>query len=301
MSIKRSTYVMSGEGFFESGVPIYVNRAYETFEMIEHSHEFVEMTYVSEGAGTHYIAGEIVPVEHGTLFFIPVGQSHVFRPMTPKKERPLIVYNCLFPASFLTELRSAFPQASDICDLFVDESLTWFAMKDPSGEYHAKFREMYREYSVRPPGFMAVLTSIVMQTLAGLYRHKLQLETPAGDQPQWRSIDEALAYIDHHYANELKLSDLAAQSNLSERQFSRLFRRQTGMSFTDYMQSTRMESACRLLASSRSTVGEVANTVGYADLKFFHRLFKKKVGVTPRQYRNTVHGATAINEEKPRS
>lgn len=288
MSIRRSTFVMSGESFFEPGVPIFVNRAYETFDMIEHSHEFVEMTYVSEGAGVHYIAGEAVPVEHGTLFFIPVGRSHVFRPKTPKKDRPLIVYNCLFPVSYLTELRDGFPQASDICELFTDEQLPWFSMKDAYGDYHAMFREMYREFSAKPPGYLAVLASLVVRILTGLYRHRLQIGTPSGDRPQWLTVDEAIAYIDRHYAAGLKLGELAAKASLSERQFSRLFRRQTGMSFTGYVQSIRMDAACRLLAESPSSVGEIAAAVGYADLKFFHRLFKQKIGVTPRQYRDAV-------------
>ncbi|MGG6311503.1 helix-turn-helix domain-containing protein [Paenibacillus macerans] len=288
MSIRRNTYVMSGESFFEPGVPIFVNRASESFELAEHSHEFVEMTYVSEGAGVHYIAGEAVPVEHGTLFFIPVGRSHVFRPKTLKKDRPLIVYNCLFPVLYLTELRAGFPQASDICEWFADERLPWFSMKDATGEYHALFREMYREFSAKPPGYLAVLASLVLRIMAGLYRYRLQLGRPTGDRPPWLTVDEAVAYIDRNYATGLKLGELAAKANLSERQFSRLFQRQTGMNFTGYVQGIRMDAACRLLAESRCSVGEIAAAVGYADLKFFHRLFKKKIGMPPRQYRDAV-------------
>ncbi|MCM3628493.1 AraC family transcriptional regulator [Paenibacillus glycanilyticus] len=288
MSIKRSTYVMSAISFFEPGVPIYVNRAYESFDMDEHSHEFVEITYVSEGAGVHYIAGETVPVEHGTLFFIPVGQSHVFRPKTPKKDRPLIVYNCLLPAAYMNELRSVFPQASEIYDCFADEKLSWFSVKDVTGEYHAMFRELYQEFSARPPGYLVVLASLVMRILTGLYRHKLQIEAPAGERPQWLSVDEAITYIDSYYATGLKLGELAAQARLSERQFSRLFRRHTGMSFVEYVQGIRMDAACRLLTSSRGSVEDIASAVGYADLKFFYRLFKKKTGVTPRQYRDSM-------------
>ncbi|SFD80851.1 AraC-like ligand binding domain-containing protein [Paenibacillus catalpae] len=286
MSIKRSTYVMTGDSYFEPGVPIYVNRAYESFDMNEHSHEFVEITYVSEGAGVHYIAGETVPVEHGTLFFIPVGQSHVFRPTTPKKDRPLIVYNCLLPAAYFSELRNSFPHASVIYDGFDEGS--WFSMKDTTGEYHAMFRELYQEFSAKPPGYFVILASLVMRILTGMYRHRLQIAAPAGDRPQWLTVDEAIAYIDCNYAAELKLGELATQARLSERQFSRLFRRQTGMSFIEYVQSIRMDAACRLLISSHSSVEDIAGAVGYADLKFFYRLFKKKTGVTPRLYREAM-------------
>lgn len=288
MGVKRRTFVMTGDLYFEPDVPIFVNRAYETFDMIEHSHEFVEITYVCEGAGIHYIAGEAVPVEHGTLFFIPVGHSHVFRPKTLRKDQPLIVYNCLFPLSFLSDLRNRYPEASAICGCFEDEELTWFAMKDVTGDYHAMFREMYQEFTVRPPGYLVVLKSLAMRILTGLYRYRLQIETPPAERPIWLTIDEAVDYIGLNYASELRLSDLAAQANLSERQFSRLFRRQTGMSFLDYVQSIRIDAACRLLADQHLTVKEIASSVGYQDLKFFYQLFKKKTGVTPLEYRELV-------------
>lgn len=289
MSMKRSSFVMSGESYFEPGIPIYVNRAYETFELIEHSHEFIEITYVSEGAGVHYIAGEAVPVGYGTLFFIPVGQSHVFRPKTSKKDLPLIVYNCLFPVSYVSELQASFPQASEIFDLFLNDTMPWFSIQDTSGENHTLFRELYQEFSAKPPGYLVVLSSLVARIFMLLYRHHLQIHTDARHRPQWLSVDEAVSFIDCNYSAEIRLSKLATQANLSERQFSRLFRHQTGMSFTEYLQNIRMEAACSKLTSTNMSVGDICGAVGYNDLKFFHRLFKKKTGVTPREYREASY------------
>jgi transcriptional regulator GlxA family with amidase domain len=152
------------------------------------------------------------------------------------------------------------------------------------------FRELFREFSAKPPGYLAVLDALVVQILTGLYRHRLQMNTSTGDMPQWIAVDEAIAFINYNYASGLKLSDLANKANLSERQFSRLFQRQTGMSFTEYMQSIRMDAACRMLSGSHSSVSEIAADVGYADLKFFHQVFKKKIGMSPRQYSNSLRG-----------
>jgi AraC-like DNA-binding protein len=227
-------------------------------------------------------------VEHGTLFFIPVGHSHVFRPKTLRKDRPLIVYNCLFPVEYLTELSNRFPQASEICQLFQDQRLGWFAMKDGAGEYHALFREMYQEFTARPPGYLIVLTSHLLRILTGLYRYRMQLDMPPANRPQWLTIDEAIDYIGQHYAEELRLEDMAAHANLSERQFSRLFKRQTGMSFLDYVQSIRIDAACRLLADGHHRVRDVASSVGYQDMKYFYQLFKRKTGLTPTEYRARI-------------
>lgn len=288
MMVRRSSFVMSGEEFFGPDTPVYVNRAYENFELHEHSHEFVEITYVSEGSGVHYIDDEALPVEHGTLFFIPVGRSHVFRPRTTKKDRPLIVYNCLFPVTYVSGLRDAFPQAGDICDCFADEHADWFSIKDSAGAYHLLFQELYSEFSARPPGYLAVMAALIVRILTGLYRQQLQSGTSAGARPQSVAVEEAIAYIKSNYAGGLTLSGLAAAANLSQRQFSRLFRHQTGMSFTGYLHNIRMDAACRLLADTSRSVAEIAAAVGYADLKFFHQLFKRKIGMAPRQYRVSV-------------
>lgn len=288
MTVRRSSFVMSGQSFFGPDIPVYVNRAYENFELHEHSHEFVEITYVSEGSGVHYIDDEALPVEHGTLFFIPVGRSHVFRPRTTKKDRPLIVYNCLFPVDYLTGLRGAFPQAADICDYFTDEHMPWFSIKDNNGACHSQFQELYSEFSARPPGYLAVIAALIVRLLTGLYRQQLQTGTAIGARPQWMAVEEAIACMKSHYAGRLTLSGLAAAANLSERQFSRLFRQQTGMSFTGYLHNIRMDAACRLLADTSLSVAETAAAVGYADLKFFHQLFRRKIGMAPRQYRLSV-------------
>lgn len=56
---------------------MYVNRATESFELLEHSHDFVEVSYISEEKGYHFIDDQVVTVQKGDLFFIPAGVSHV--------------------------------------------------------------------------------------------------------------------------------------------------------------------------------------------------------------------------------
>ncbi|AIQ54765.1 AraC family transcriptional regulator [Paenibacillus sp. FSL R7-0331] len=287
MGIKSGSFVMSGDSYFAPGMPITVNRVNETFDMSTHSHEFIEITYISEGAGVHYIDDAAVPVEQGTLVFIPVGPSHVFRPRTLTKGNPLIVYNCLFPVNYLAELQSYFPQTKEICEYFSNEQALWFSIKDTDGTYHFLFRELYREFSAKPPGYLAALSALVVQLLIGMFRDRLQTDMALGDKQQWMAIDEAIAFINYHYANGLKLNDLAGKANLSKRHFSRLFRNQTGMSFTNYLQNVRMDAACRLLSEGGNSVAGIAAAVGYHDMKFFHQLFKKKVGLTPLEYRKS--------------
>ncbi|WP_284641695.1 AraC family transcriptional regulator [Paenibacillus silviterrae] len=283
MGIKRKVEELQGTSLFSPGVSLYVNRALETFQLTEHRHDFIELTYVSEGSGTHYIGGEVIPVTQGDVFFIPVGVSHVFRPSTPERDKKLVVYNCVFPPEYVKQLQSMFPDAERLLAVYAEPSSSWRQARDP-GEFHGWFKELYREYAAMLPGGKAVLTSIVLRILIGFHRLQHSAEGPAASSG-WYPLDQAIAYIDSNYAGDVTLKELASQMKLSERQFSRLFLKQTGMNYSTYLQNVRMDAACRLLRSSDRSIRDISSAVGYADLKFFHRLFKRKTGVTPTSYR----------------
>lgn len=182
----------------------------------------------------------------------------------------------MFQKEYLSEIQSCFPQASEIFEYFADKQLLWFSIKDPDGSYHFLFQELYREYSAKPPGYLAVLSALVVQILIGLYRQRFQNDAAFEYKQQWMAVDEAIAFIKNNYASRLRLSDLASKANLSKRHFSRLFQNQIGMNFTNYLHNIRMDAACRLLTEGHSSVTEISASVGYSDMKFFHQLFKKK-------------------------
>ncbi|NGZ76968.1 AraC family transcriptional regulator [Saccharibacillus alkalitolerans] len=285
--MRRSVERLLGTYFFESGLPVYVNRARETFEMLEHTHDFIELTYVSEGSGVHYIGEENLRVSRGDVFFIPVGVPHVFRPAAPGRGRELIVYNCIFPAGYLQELETKFPEAAALLAAFREPDRPWCRLRDP-GEFRGWFKELYLEYAARRPGREAMLAALIVRMLIALHRQlpseaaPPQEKTPRGAGP---SIDDAVRRIEEGYAEAPTLKELALQAGLGERQFSRLFARRTGMNFSAFLQNTRIEAACELLTASNLGIPQIAAAVGYGDLKFFHRLFKRKTGITPLAYR----------------
>ena len=74
-------------------------------------------------------------------------------------------------------------------------------------------------------------------------------------------------------------------SGIPERSFKRRFARATGMTPLEYVHTLRLEEAKHMLETSEMAVEAVANEVGYEDTSFFGRLFRRKVGLTPVQYR----------------
>ena len=70
-----------------------------------------------------------------------------------------------------------------------------------------------------------------------------------------------------------------------EGNFSTLFKKETGQNFLDYLTELRISKAKELLCGETLSVQDVAETVGYSDLKYFSRLFKKATGVSPSDYK----------------
>jgi AraC family L-rhamnose operon transcriptional activator RhaR len=99
------------------------------------------------------------------------------------------------------------------------------------------------------------------------------------------SMKELADYIQENIGMALQIADMASRLGMSERQFQRNFKKHTGMTFIEYVQNARIDQSCRLLRLTRDKVSLIAAAVGYQDLKYFNALFKKKTGVSPRQYR----------------
>jgi transcriptional regulator GlxA family with amidase domain len=110
-----------------------------------------------------------------------------------------------------------------------------------------------------------------------------------------RQVDDAViarcqGWIAQHYDEASPVAAMIRQSGLIERTFNRRFKQATGLTPIEYAHTLRLEEAKQLLESGDEPVEAVATEVGYEDAAFFGRLFRRKVGVTPAQYRKRFRG-----------
>jgi len=92
-------------------------------------------------------------------------------------------------------------------------------------------------------------------------------------------------YIREHYAKNLSLDEIVGSAELSNAYGSSIFKKETGMTITNYLIQVRMEEAQRLIRETNLTVNEIAYKVGYNDTRYFSKLFIKTVGIKPVDYR----------------
>ncbi len=102
-----------------------------------------------------------------------------------------------------------------------------------------------------------------------------------------RLVSIATKYIKENYMNEISLEIIASKLYVTPSYLSMLFKNTLEMNFVDYLNKIRVEKACELLKDIRYKTYEVADLVGYNDVKYFCYIFKKVTGLTTSQYRNT--------------
>lgn len=100
----------------------------------------------------------------------------------------------------------------------------------------------------------------------------------------------AVYYIKLHYAQDIALSDVAQYADVNPNYLSGTFQKEMGLSVREFITNERVEAAKKLLEKSELRVSDVSEAVGVHDVKYFSRLFKKAVGLTPGEYREGNKG-----------
>lgn len=101
-------------------------------------------------------------------------------------------------------------------------------------------------------------------------------------------VNNALKYIEKNYAHKLTLSEVAEKTYISQWHLSKLLNRQMGQNFSEILNHIRIEEAKKLLREPALRIGDIAEKIGFVDMAHFSRVFKKIVGTSANEYRNTI-------------
>lgn len=107
------------------------------------------------------------------------------------------------------------------------------------------------------------------------------------DESVREPIQKALQYIDNHLKEELTQRDVAAHVYLNPSYFSVLFKEEIRLTFSEYITRRRIQHAKNLLISTKLSITDIAEESGYKTAKYFIKIFKELVGITPSGYRKT--------------
>lgn len=148
----------------------------------------------------------------------------------------------------------------------------------PDSKISSDFEKLFHVFSVCEPLQRHKLSCRLEEILLGVASRKIGMGGA-------RNLSKSLEYIHIYYNKDLKIPDLAKMEFLSNSRYITVFKNHMGMTPSDYIIHLRINVACDLLKNHDMSVKEVAARVGYDNPHFFGKIFKKKIGVSPKDYK----------------
>lgn len=141
------------------------------------------------------------------------------------------------------------------------------------------------DYRLRPPHHRALLRLQFAQLLILLSEAESDGVPARTARPTRWNVNDVVAYVREHYAERISLDELAHRCGVNPTHLSRSFRQATGTPLFEFINRIRIQKACGLLKRTDLPVLEIAVSVGYNNVSFFNRYFRRLMHVSPREYR----------------
>ncbi|UHA72125.1 helix-turn-helix domain-containing protein [Paenibacillus sp. 481] len=270
----------------------------------DHTHDYIQIWYVVKGEFKHTINHRSYKMVRGNLFVIPPFAVHRVETI-PNQE--LEVIGCEFLPHFINERfeHAAADSSKDCFDFsYLEQFLTDEEQVTPKVAFTGKadtevkrlLHEMLDEHREADRFFELVLKANLLKLLSIIIREYTrmaeqdQLNDGQGERVEkYRELMmSAIEYINGHFAEELRLERLCRQFNISKTYFCYLFKIFTGNTFNDYVIDLRVRQAAEWLLATDMTVTEICFGVGFNDLAYFSRMFKRQTGVTPTHFKKNA-------------
>lgn len=156
----------------------------------------------------------------------------------------------------------------------------------PSAYQHL-FKEMIRELQTCRTGYQELLEMYLRQIFLLIQRTR-QESRPTINTYLQKEMEHAQQYFQEHYNEDIQIKDYAKSRSMSVSWFLRNFKEFVGQPPAQYLLMLRMNNAIRLLETTDYNVTEISAIIGYDNPLYFSRLFKKRKGVSPSEYRKLL-------------
>ena len=252
----------------------------------EHTHDYVEVVYMYSGETTHIVDGKKIVLKQGELLFMNQSATHE---VCQEGEGDIAVNFIILPEFFSTPLSLIGEEPTPLHKFLIDclcgessdapylhfeisevkpvqnllENLLWILIQETPNK--RKISQM-------------TMTLILLQLLQ--HTERLTTENPE-DTIAW----QVLRYVEQHYISG-SFADLVSQLHYDASWLSREIKRKTGKTYTQLVQEKRLAQAAFLLRNTERNIADIAVAVGYENISYFHRIFAKAYGKSPKHYRD---------------
>lgn len=253
-----------------------------------HWHREIEVFYMKRGRLEYHLSSGVIVFEEGQGGFL---NSNVLHKTICRQEDVCEQVEHQFAPEFIGGYDGSLIMQKYVRPILDAPGLEMVKL-DPSEPEHRPLLDCLRRasqlYETQPAAYELALQQTFLFFWQELYRITSAMRQQTGVPVDSIRIKQMLSYIADHYAEHIRLEDIAAAAYLSPRACGRCFQERLGTTPFAYLQDYRVQRACELLARSDLPIGEIALQCGFGSSSYFGRIFREKVGKSPNTYRKEM-------------
>lgn len=269
---------------FTQSEKIYAFRTNGYTSAIRHSHDFIELTYILNGKAFNYVGQEVYSVGAGDICLM--GELfHNIRPLIDDENasgEDFQILNIIFDESVLADayscVKKRYIQVAGEADMLM------------------LINRIESEMLIKADNYQHVMQGY-LNALIGLVLRKAD-QRVSEEKKSYKQdyLAVAVRYLEKHFAEQIRLDDIAKEVMIAKAYLQRMFKKQFHLTIKEYLIRYRIQQSCKLLAETDLSIGEVAEKVGFMDLKHYYNMFRRMFDITPGAYR---HGQKKYTPAKP--
>lgn len=280
-------FIVDSKKMLKEGKLIAVRTHTRFIHFPAHKHNFIEVLYVCQGQLVNIIEERQVTVRTGELLFL---NQYTHHEILPAGEEDIAINFMILPEFF----DIAYTMAGSN-NVLADFLVNVLRQDEERGEYlHFKVAEVLQIQNLLENIIYSLVTgkgdqSRINQTTMGLiFLYLLDsvqyVEMRLPNQYENMIVMTTLDYIEQKYKNAT-LTELCHELHLPIHVLSKMIKKNTGFNFKELLQRKRMNKAAELICDTNLPVGDIIAAVGYENNSYFHRVFKERYHLTPKEFR----------------
>ena len=247
-----------------------------------HSQASWELSCVIAGEGTRLLSDVSEPFAEGEVVMIPSGVQHCWYFNKDKTDKNGNIENItiFFNADFLKNVALCFPEFSEhVKQLVESPNAIVFSGEVRNRIYSLMVRMRDESSEKRVLTFMEILL-IISEDRTG----RVIVNTKPRSKGEVR-MSQIRSFVNCNYGREISIDEVVAHVGMNKSAFCTFIKKETGMTFTNYVNEIRLNLAAASLKDTELPISEIGVSVGLTDTPYFCRIFKRKFGMTPTEYR----------------
>ncbi|WP_370980013.1 helix-turn-helix domain-containing protein [Agaribacterium sp. ZY112] len=262
----------------------FYSRNYQakSFNSPWHYHPQWELTYIKKGEGLCYVGNSIRPFASGELVLVGSMLPHCWKSdETAGRVESIFAQwdDGLLGKDWLQQ-----PELTRINKLLKDSDRGLIFSQTLSEELGRKLEMLCS----LPPFDSLIALLRILQSLANSdYSYLSEGQSLSINANSSERIEKILQFVEQHYQQDIQIEQLCELCNMTQSSFARFFKRSLDKPFSHYLSEYRVNRASNLLKSSELSIEAIAYDVGFRNMSYFHRQFKKTFNSTPANYRRS--------------